>query len=595
MTNQKMHERLLDLIQAEGVQSLFGIPDPSFFAMFIEAEKRGMKIVSPHHEQAGALMADGLFRMTGIPGVLCINKGPGVGNIAAGANYLRKENVPAVFIMAQRQRFYEQRVRRGKMQYMSQPPIFEGVMKYVGAIEYPQQTDEIIHEAFRQALTGVPGPTYVELPLGVMQATFDLPRAPSPDRYRLVSQRADDHVVARAIELLRKAKSPVLLLGQGVFVSRAHDAVVELAGKLGCPILLSNSVEAVLPGMEDRTFPYSSAAGAQIASQCDVVLAIGTELGEPLNYGRGHTSKEGDADRKWIYVERDPTAIGVNRPIDAPLVGDLRDIVPQLNEALGDLKRELPGDLSRWTRIRDDAKRALEASIPATSRPIHTGRLAIEATKVLPKDSILVRDGGASSMYFSALLQFTPRNAMWNSNWGAVGHGLPMALGAQLAVKDGRRVVLVTGDSAFLFHISELETAVRKNAPIICIVAVDHAWGIEAASYKANFGDKTPTPEARWGSAVRLDKTAESFGAYGEYVEKAEDIGPAVERALASGRPAVIHVEVDQLVNSTFKGIPGFIEFRNWYGEDGDFLGVPGAAPSPAGGSVSSTKNSSGY
>ena len=291
MTHQKMHERLLDLIQAEGVQSLFGIPDPSFFAMFIEAEKRGMQVVSPHHEQAGALMADGLFRMTGKPGVLCINKGPGVGNIAAGANYLRKENVPAVFIMAQRQRFYEQRVRRGKMQYMSQPPLFEGVMKYVGVIEYPQQTDEIIHEAFRKALTGVPGPTYVEVPLGVMQATFDLPRAPSPDRYRLVSQRADDHAVARAVELLKKAKNPVLLLGQGVFVSRAHDAVVELAGKLGCPILLSNSVEAVLPGMEDRTFPYSSTAGAQIASQSDVVLAIGTELGEPLNYGRGHSWK----------------------------------------------------------------------------------------------------------------------------------------------------------------------------------------------------------------------------------------------------------------------------------------------------------------
>ena len=595
MTNQKMHERLLDLIQAEGVQSLFGIPDPSFFAMFIEAQRRGMEIVSPHHEQAGALMADGLFRMTGKPGVLCINKGPGVGNIAAGANYLRKENVPAVFIMAQRQRFYEQRVRRGKMQYMSQPPLFEGVMKYVGVIEYPQQTDEIIHEAFRKALTGVPGPTYVEVPLGVMQATFDLPRAPSPDRYRLVSQRADDHAVARAVELLKKAKSPVLLLGQGVFVSRAHDAVVELAGKLGCPILLSNSVEAVLPGMEDRTFPYSSTAGAQIASQSDVVLAIGTELGEPLNYGRGHSWKEGDADRKWIYVERDPTAIGVNRPIDAPLVGDLRDVVPQLNEALGGLKRNLSGDLSRWTKIRDDAKRALEASIPATSQPIHTGRLAIEATRVLPKDSILVRDGGASSMYFSALLQFTPRNAMWNSNWGAVGHGLPMAVGAQLAVKDGRRVVLVTGDSAFLFQISELETAVRKNAPIICIFADDHDWGIEAASYKANFGDNTPTPEARWGSAVRLDKTAESFGAFGEYVEKAEDIGPAVERALACGKPAVIHVEVDQLVNSTFKGIPGFTEFRNWYGEDGDFLGVPGAAPSPASGSPSSTKGSSGY
>ena len=597
MATQTMHERLLDLIQAEGIDTLFGIPDPSFFALFIEARRRGMEIVSPHHEQAAALTADGYFRMTGKPVVLCVNKGPGVGNIASGVNFFRKENVPAVYIMAQRQRFYEQRVRRGKMQYMSQPPIYDGVMKYVGVIEYPEQTDDILHEAFRQAMTGVPGPTYVELPLGVMQAKFNLPPALPPARYRLVRQRADDLSISEAVALLGQAKNPVLLLGQGVFVSRQHEAATRLAEKLNCPILQSNAVEAVLPGMDDRTFPYSSEAGGQIASGSDVVLAIGTELGEPLNYGRGHAWKTGEAERKWIYVERDATAFGVNRPIDVPLVGDLRDIIPQLTEALGALRREPSAKLADWKKIRDDAKQALMDRVPTTSQPIHTGRLAIEATRKLPEDTILVRDGGAASMWFSALLQWTPRDTMWSSNWGAIGNGLPMALGAQLAVGDTRRVALLTGDSAFLFHISELETAVRKNLPLICIVAVDHAWGIEAASYKANFGDNTPTPEAQWGNEVRLDKAAESFGAHGEYVDRAEDIGPAVERALASGKPAVIHVEVDKLGNSTFAGIPGFLEFRNWFGEEGDFLGVPGAAPAPAAAASGggSTENSSGY
>jgi acetolactate synthase-1/2/3 large subunit len=595
MKNQAMHERLLDLIQAEGIDTLFGIPDPSFFALFIEAERRGMEVISPHHEQAAALTADGYFRMTGKPVVLCMNKGPGVGNIAAGANFFRKENVPAVFIMAQRQRIYEQRVRRGKMQYMSQPPIFENVMKYLGVVEYPDQTDEIIHEAFRQATTGVPGPTYVELPLGVMQAKFDLPPVLAPNRYRLVRQRADDLSISEAVTLLQGAKNPVLLLGQGVFVSRQHEAAAKLAAKLSCPILQTNAVEAVLPGLEDRTFAFSSEAGGQIAANSDVVVAIGTELGEALNYGRGHAWKAGDADRKWIYVERDATAIGVNRPIDVPLVGDLKDIIPQLTEALGDLSRAPSAQLAGWVKIRDDAKQALTDRIPTASQPIHTGRLAIEATKVLPDDTILVRDGGAASMWFSALLQWIPRDSMWSSNWGAIGNGLPMALGAQLAVGDKRRVVLLTGDSAFLFHISELETAVRKKLPLICIVAVDHAWGIEAASYKANFGDDTATPEARWSNEVRLDKTAQSFGAHGEYVDRAEDIGPAVERALASGKPAVIHVEVDPAANSTFAGIPGFLEFRNWFGEEGDFLGVPGAAPAPSASAGGSTENSSGY
>ena len=174
--------------------------------------------------------------------------------------------------------------------------------------------------------------------------------------------------------------------------------------------------------------------------------------------------------------------------------------------------------------------------MPKRSMPIHPGLVPIETSKVLPADSILIRDGGGASMWASALVQFIPRDSMWSSNWGAIGNGLPMALGAQLAVGDTRRVALLTGDSAFLFHISELETAVRKKLPLICIVAVDHAWGIEAASYKANFGDNTPTPEARWGNEVRLDLTAQSFGAHGEYVTRTEDIAPAVKARVAEGR-----------------------------------------------------------
>ncbi len=582
MTLRAIHERIVDLIQAEGIDTIFGIPDPSFFAMFLEAERRGMNLVAPHHEQGGALMADGLYRLTGKPGVMGVNKGPGVANIAAGAAYLAKENVPAVFIMAQRHRLYEQRVRRGKMQYMSQTPIFEGVMKYCGSIEYPEQVDEIFHEAFRQAMSGVPGPTFVELPLSVMQAQLDLPPAPPPHRYRLVDQHAGTPEVAEAARLLEQAKCPILLVGQGALAARGHAAVKALADKLACPVIQTTAAEAVIEGLDERTFPYGSAVASEIVAQSDVVVAIGTEIGEPMHYGRGHHWASGDAARKWIYVERDPTAIGVNRPIDVPLVGDLRAVVPQLVEVLGPLRRDPPADMPKWTQAYAAYRAELFASVPGASAPIHVARLAVEATRVLPRDAVVVRDGGASTMWFSAFLQFPPRDAMWNSNYGAIGPGLPYALGAQLAVGDSRRVVLLTGDSSFMFHIAEIETAVRKNLPVICVVAVDHAWGIEVASYKANYGADTTAPEARWGKQVRFDKTAESFGAHGEYVERGEDIAPAVERALASGKPAVIHVAVDAEANSSFVGIPGFTEFRTWYGEEGDNLGFAGTPPAAA-------------
>ncbi|HEX8058551.1 MAG TPA: thiamine pyrophosphate-binding protein, partial [Novosphingobium sp.] len=577
----KMHERIVDLLQAEGVDTVFGIPDPSFFAMFLEAEKRGMTLVAPHHEQAGALMADGYYRMTGKPAVMGINKGPGVANIAAGAAYLAKENVPAVFIMAQRQRFYEQRVRRGKMQHMPQPPLFEGAMKWIGTIEYPEQTDEIFHEAFRRALSGVPGPTMVELPLSVMAATFDLPPPPPPHRYRLVNQEAGTTALAEAVRLLTEAEQPIMLVGQGAFASRAHADLIALGKKLACPIVSTTAVDAVLEGMEAASFPYGSDAAAEAVARADVVLAVGTEIGEAMHYGRGRHWAEGKADRKWIYIERDPTAIGVNRPIDVPLVGDLKAVLPQLASALSSLQRTPPAEMAGWAERHVAQKRALVESIPA-GEPIHPGRLSIEATKMLPADTVIVRDGGASAMWFNALLQITPRDAMWNSNYGAIGPGLPYAVGAQIAVGSERRVALLTGDSSVLFHIAELETAVRKNLPLLVVAAVDHAWGIEVASYKANYGEETSTPEAKWNRHVRLDKTAESLGAHGEYVDKVADIGPAVARALASGKPALVHVEIDASANQSFAGLPGFAEFRTWYGEDGDFLGVPGASSAPA-------------
>ena len=582
MKEYTVPERIVELVEAEGVDTIFGIPDPSFFHMFLEAERRGMRIIAPHHEQAGALMADGYYRMTGKPGVMGINKGPGVGNIAAGAVYLAKENVPAVFIMAQRQRLYEERVRRGKMQYLSQPQIFEGVMKYIGTIEYPEQVDEIVHEAFRKAMSGVPGPTMVEMPLSIMQPRLLLPPAPPPHRYRLATQHASGPAITEAAAILNAAKFPMILAGQGVFVSRAHELVAELARRTGAPVIASAAVEAVIEGLDDRSFPYGTPAANRIVAEADAVIAIGTELGESLHYGRGHHWKQGNPERKWIYIERDPTAMGVNRPIDVPLVGDLRDVVPQLTEALSAADRAVPTLVSELAKQHADDKRVLTASIPATSQPIHPGRLAIEASKALPADSIFVRDGGASGMWFSGLVQFTPRDAMWNSNYGAIGPGLPYAVGAQLAVGDKRRVVLVTGDSSILFHISELETAARENLPLICVVAVDHAWGIEVASYKANFGDDTSTPGAKWNPQVRLDTVARGFGAHGEFVERAEDIGPAVERSLASGKPALIHVEIDATANSSFggtPGIPGFMEFRTWYGEEGDNLGFAGTPP----------------
>ncbi|MEN0106826.1 MAG: thiamine pyrophosphate-binding protein [Pseudomonas sp.] len=562
-----VHDRMLELMEAEGMKTLFGIPDPSFIGLFNAAAARGWRVLAPHHEQAGAFMADAHWRMTGIPSVVVGNQGPGVANLAAAAICAAKENVPTIFIAGQRERVFDQKVRKGQFQYTRQPKYFEEAMKYVGIIEFAEQVDEIFHEAFRRALSGTPGPVYIEYPMNVLETPLKPTPVARPEQYRLVQQGADARRIEQAVELVKQAQAPILLVGQGVLVSRAHEAVAELARAIGCPVITTPGAGAVLPGMDAQSFPYPTPSGIAAVGAADLVIAIGTEIGEPVHYGTGRHWANGQVERKWIYIEREALAIGVNRPIDVPLVGDLRDVVPQLTAPIRALNRQPSAKLPELAALAQKVRGIMVDNIPTRSQPIHPGHLVVEATRQLPENTVMVRDGGSFAIFASAYSQLRARDAMWCQNFGHLGTGLPHAIGAQLAVGDTRRVVLMSGDSAFQFHISELETAVRKNLPIVCIVGCDYAWGLEVAVYRNAYGLDSAETEAHWGKQLRLDKIAEGFGAHGEFVDKAEDIAGAVQRALASNRPAVVQVVIDGAANAS--EMPGIEEFMSWYGERG--------------------------
>jgi thiamine pyrophosphate-dependent acetolactate synthase large subunit-like protein len=567
-TDMLVPDRILQLLEMEGIDTLFGIPDPCFVAMFAIAEQRGWRVVAPHHEQAGGFMADGLYRMTGKPGVIIGNEGPGVANLAPAAIAAAKENIPTIFIAGQRERYFDQQIRRGHFQYTRQPRYFEEAMKFVGVIEHADHVDDIFHEAFRQAFTGRPGPVYIEYPQDFAAATHAYGPLKQVPEYRMVAQQASEDSLEAAVSLLQQADQPVLLVGNGVFVSRAHQIVNELAARLKCPVITTPGASSRLLDVLEATAPYSTPAANAAIEQADVVLAVGTEIGEPIHYGSGRHWQQGRADRKWIYIERDSSAFGVNRPIDVPLAGDLRDVVPQLLDKLAGrpLPRRFPEDFATLqyqalTQLLDSAETA-----PA-GPPIHPAHMAQEVSNALPENPVIIRDGGAVCLWNMAFNTTASSDIHWCQNFGHLGTGIPHAIGAQLAVGDSRRVILISGDSAFQFHISELETAVRKNLPIVFIVGCDYAWGLECKVYNLAFGDDAPYTEARWGDQVRFDKIAEGYGALGEYVERREDIAPAVERALASGRPAVVQIPIDARINSL--EVPGFEEFATWYGDKG--------------------------
>ena len=561
-----VYERILDLLGAEGINTLFGIPDPNFVHMFLEAETRGWSVVAPHHEESAGFMAEAASRMSGKPGLCIGTLGPGVANLAGAMMCAKVENSPVIFIGGQRARITEQRVRRGRIQFVSQAGLFAPSVKYVGVIEYADQTDEIIREAVRRAVSGTPGPVYIEFPSHVIQEKLDVASPLPPSAYRLVNQGAGAREVVEAARLAREAKQPILLVGHGVHTARAQDSVRALAEILQCPVIQTSGGTSFIKGLEDRTFPYGfSSSAVEAVVQSDLCIAIGTELGEPVHYGRSRHWAAGNAARKWVYIEQDATTIGVNRPVDVPLVGDLRAIVPQLVDALRQTPRKPTAELAGW--IRDDATRLedLAKSAPSGRTPVHPARYVVEATKAFPADGIMVRDGGATVIFQWTYSQAKPHDVIWNQNFGHLGTGLPYAVGASVAEGGKRPVMLLTSDSAFLFHVSELETAARLKLPLVCVVGVDHQWGLEVGVYKRTFGMQSAETGVHWSKDVRFDKIAEGFGCYGQYVDHEQDIVPAIERAYASGRTSVIHVAIDPKANS--EEMPNYQEFRTWYAE----------------------------
>ena len=428
-----VYKRILELLEAEGINTLFGIPDPNFVHMFLEAEKRGWTVVSPHHEAAAGFMAEAASRITGKPAVCIGTLGPGIANAAPAMQCALVENSPVIFISGQRARVTEQRVRRGRIQFVKQAPLFENSVKYAASIEYADQTDEIIREAIRKSMTGTPGPSYIEFPHHVTLEELDVPEPLAPAKYRLVNQGADGDMVAEAARLIRAARKPILLVGHAVHTSRTGAAVKELADLMNCPVIQTSGGTSFIPGLEERTFPYGfSEASIEAVIESDLCLALGTELGEPSHYGRWRHWLENEANRKWIYVQQDPTAIGVNRPVDVPLVGDLRGVVPQLVRALEDTPRAPAPDLERY--IRQEAEQLAALAEESRTRsdgtgevPIHTSRFVVEATRVFPQDGILIRDGGATVIFQWTYSQCKPHDVIWNQNFGHIGTGLPYA------------------------------------------------------------------------------------------------------------------------------------------------------------------------
>jgi acetolactate synthase-1/2/3 large subunit len=407
--------------------------------------------------------------------------------------------------------------------------------------------------AIRSAVSGRPGPVYLDLPSDVLCDKMDTDASPvlPPERYRATTPPvADERLIQKAAKMLAKADWPLIHPGGGVLRSGAWEEVKELAEYLSAPVSASVGARGAIP--EDHPLclipPGLGAITAQ--TKADVVLLVGSRLGDMDFWGRPPFWGEGGKQR-FIQIDIEPQNIGLNRPVDLALLGDAKATLRALIKAVRKQtkpRRETP-QLKEARQAQKTWLDGWKEGANSNKVPIHPLRLMQEVREFFPRQAICAVDGGNTAVW--AIYQnriYEPRSFLWAGDSGHLGTGVPYAIGAKLA-RPKTPVYCITGDGSFGFNAMEMETAAREKLPIIVIIANDKAWGMIKGVQKAGYQERYCGVDF---SDARYDKLAESLGCYGERVTKPTQIKPALKRAVNSGLPAVL----DVIVNAEVHGVP---------------------------------------
>jgi acetolactate synthase-1/2/3 large subunit len=551
-------ELLVRCLHAEGVRFIHGITDGTYM-MVIEAIERlghelGIRLIVPRHEAAAAHACDAYTRITGEPAVVLACAGPGAANLLAGLMCAEAEGSPVVAITTTRRSdISDSYIHQGGMQVSRHLDIFKAAVKWSGKVDHWTRIPDMVRHAFRVAMAGRPGPVHILIPENIINEKGEAGsvRIWNADRYRVIKSASyDPAAVRRAAKMLVEADLVNIHCGNGAERAGAGKEVLQMAEHLGCAVTNTIRARGIISDEHELCFHPTCLSRIMANSQADVVLAVGTRLGELNMWGKPPMWGEPEKQR-LIQIDTEPTNIGLNRPVDVPLIGDARVIMGRLLDDVKGLtaKRKPHPKIAEFRMVQNDWQRELNEAVADMERsPLLTGQILKICNDFFPLDAIFVMDGGNTTLWsIHYHLCLTQRSVIYSMNYGHLGTGLPYALGAKLARPD-TPVFCLTGDSALGFNLQELETAARYNLAVIIIVAVDGAYGMEKTAQQRMFGR-----QADWfgheHAPVRYDQVAIAMGCHGEFVEKASQVRPALERAQASSKPAVIHAAVDSVAN----------------------------------------------
>ncbi len=534
-------EILAKALKREGVGELFFLMGGPMLAAESASIKEGIRCIDVRHEQAAAMMAQAYSRLKQRPGVCMAASGPATINLSTGLANALIDCCPVVALGGA-----SPILGNGKQvfQEIDQMEIMSGCVKYAARVHDAHRIPELLNTAMQRAMSGKPGPVYLDLPGDVLYQMVDEEKVnwALSGRSILGSRPpADEGQIETLVQALSKAERPVILSGSGIIWSQAWEELHALVDATGIPFYTTPQGRGVVPEDHECCFP---AARSTAFRDADLIVVLGTRL----NYIVAHlAAPRFSADATIARIDIDVDEIAESpRKLDIPIVADAKTALGQLNKAIEG--RIDPSQYEQWRNSLAE-KEASKRSAPGSNSlsdavPIHPLRLCEEVKNFMNRDAVLVVDGQEILNYGrQSMPTYAPGHRLNSGPFGTMGVGLPFGLGAKVAKPD-TQVIVVHGDGSFGLNSMELDTAVRHNIPLLVVISLNGGWTADPDKDK-------PGRELGY---TRYDQMAEALGCYSEYVEEPGEIQSALVRAQAKvdeGMVAVVNVKTDPAARAT--------------------------------------------
>ena len=523
-------------LKKEGVEYVFTLNGGHIYNLYEGCADEGIELIDFRHEQVAAHAAEGWAKVTGKPGVCIVTAGPGVTDAVTGIANAFQAPSPMIMVGGNAGIFDH---LRGGLQDFDSATFLKPVAKFSEQVKRVERIPEYVSNAFRAATSGIPGPAYLEIPIDIVNGVTEEENVKYPDRYRTESRAfGDPEYIQKVTDILKDAERPMVLAGSDIWWCDASAQLREFVEKINAPVFLN----AMGRGSLHSDHPNLGSLGRRYGLvKSDAVVLIGTPIDFRLSYGEDRLFPQNP---KLIEIMMDANKIGQNRAVDVGVVGDVGAIMDQVMESLDDSNYQSKG--TAWVEeVMTEDKALKEADIEmmeSNASPIHPMRLVKELRDALDEDATVIGDGGDIVTFAARVLNINkPGHWLDPGQFGCLGAGSGFAAAAQLA-RPGKQVCIVYGDGAFGLTGFDVESFVRFNLPIVCVLGKNGAWNQTTQGVLGRGGRALATFLSQ---DTDYAKIMEGMGGHSERVTDPNEIKPALERAFASGKPALLDVVID--------------------------------------------------